>query len=365
MPKKKVGTKKSGPSLADYADQQVEARFAENQEIARTLRATRSQLREHAQELETLQERLGLYERLETSRLAPPKWLTPQRVTTKHTAIPSLLLGDIHWGEQVIAAEVGGVNEYNLAIAEQRVRRVFERSIKVCQHYFTGVDYEGFDLLLPGDVISGLIHEELRETNQETVFENVLGVVEVLTSGCTLLAEQFPRLHVEAVVGNHGRLTRKPRAKHRAKESLDWLVYQLLAKELSGLKNVTMRVAEAADARFRVYDTRYCLTHGDQFRGGTGIAAELSPLLLGVHRKMKRDAAAGNPFDLLVMGHWHRSHFLHDIIVCGSIVGYSEYAYIKNLPYEEPRAALWLTTPEHGVTLYGPIFAQDRGAEGW
>jgi len=352
-------------SLGAFADQETEARFVENQDIARALRVARTLSREHEAALEEIEGRLSIYERLDASRLSPPKWLVPTTAAEDHVAIPSMLLTDIHWGEKVEANEIGGINSYTVLIAQQRVRRAFEKAILVSQQYWSGVRYEGFNLMLGGDILSGIIHEELRETNEESVFASILGVVEVLTAGCVLLAEQFPKLHIAAVVGNHGRLTRKPRAKHKVEESLDWMVYQMLGRELAKYENVTMQVAESADCRFEIYNTKYCLTHGDQFRGGSGIAAALSPLLLGAHRKLKRDAAAGNPFDVLVMGHWHYSYTLQDLIVGGSVVGYNEYAYVNNLAYQSPRAQLWLTTPEYGITSHCPLFVQDREQEGW
>ena len=362
-----MSNKKDGiGSLESFADSQAEAQFAENQEIARTLRVIRTQCRDQQQELDDIRNRLGLYERIEGSRITPPKWLTPKRKKSDiHLAIPSMLLTDIHWGERIAAEQVGGINKYDVEIAHARVRRAFDRAVFVARQSWAGIEYEGFNLLLGGDILSGVIHEELRETNEETVFASILGAVEALTAGVRLLANEFPSVHVASVVGNHGRLTRKPRAKNKATESLDWMAYQLLARELESTPNVTTQVAEAADLKFSVYNSRICLTHGDQFRGGSGIAGALSPLLLGVHRKLKRDAAAGQPFDVLVMGHWHHSYWMQDLIVGGSIKGYDEYAYDRNLGYQEPLATLWLNTPEHGITTYSPLFVQDREREGW
>ena len=362
------GKKPSQPSLDEFADQQAEARFEEHQELARNLRAARNAAREQQQELADLRKRLGLYERLEPTRLAPPKWLSPKAPRRGHAAIPSMLITDVHWGETVFPEQIGSVNKYNVAIAGARVRRAFEGAVKLCHHYLAGVKYEGFNLFLGGDILSGIIHEELRETNEETVFDSILGVVDVLIAGVVLLAQEFPAVHIASVVGKHGRLTRKPRAKHQARESLDWMVYQLLARGLEdrkGCESVTVQIAEAADCRVQIYNTAYCLTHGDQFQGGTGISGAMAPLLLGVHRKRRREADTGHPFDIMVMGHFHTSYFLHDLIVGGSLVGYSEYAYKKNLSYEPPQAALWLNTPEHGRTIYSPVFVEDRKQEGW
>ena len=362
MPKGKL------PTLDEFADKQEEARFAEHQELSRGLRAARGSAREAHRELDMIRERLGLYERLDPANIAPPKWLSAPPPKRGKAAIPTMLLTDVHWGEIVKPPEVGGVNKYNVAIATARVREAFVGAIKLCKHYLSGVRYEGFNLLLGGDMLSGIIHEELRETNEETVFDSILSIVDVLVAGVVLLAEEFPQVHIAGVVGNHSRLTRKPRAKHRAHESLDWLVYQLLARGLEERKkceNVTVQIAEAADGFLEIYKTRYCLTHGDQFRGGSGISGAMAPLLLGVHRKRRREADTGRPFDVMVMGHFHYSYFLQDLIVGGSVVGYNEYAYVSNLPFESPRAALWLNTPEHGITVYSPVFVQKRDKEGW
>lgn len=352
-------------SLEQFAEDRARERFSENAEIARTARALRSANDDLTKQVAELEQRLGVYERLDRERLAPPEWLTPTKQAKDHTAIPCMLLTDIHWGEVVRPAEVDGLNCYTVRIAEQRVRRAFEGAICLSRDYLSGLRYDGFQLFLGGDLLSGIIHEELRETNQETVIQSVLGVVEQLHAGLNLLSESFDRVNVAAVVGNHGRLTRKPRAKFRAQESLDWLVYKLLEREFRGHRRVTMQVGDAADQRVTVYRTPYTLTHGDQFRGGSGISSFLAPLLLGVHRKTKRDSAAGKTAGTLVMGHFHTSYFLNQLIVGGSVIGYSEFSYVNNLPFEEPQAAFWMTTPERGITVSAPVFVQDRKAESW
>ncbi len=353
-------------SLDTWMGEQTEARFVENQEIARTARVLRSQLVERSAEMETIRRKLGVYESLDAAHIAPPKWLVPPaRKKAAHKAIPSLLLTDIHWGERIRPEEVGGVNAYDTQIAEQRIKQAAGGTIKLCRDYFSGLEYEGLSLMLGGDLLSGDIHEELRETNVEATTESVVGVLESLVAGIRVLSDFFGMVHIAAVVGNHGRTTKKPRSKNRSGDSFDGLVYQLVARELRTNPGITMQIATAADIHFPVYNTRYCLTHGDQFKGGSGISGAMAPLLLGVHRKRRRDAESGNPWDVLVMGHFHTSYFLRDLIVGGSVVGYNEYAYVNNLPVEEPMSALWLNTVEHGITTYNPVHLSDRKAEGW
>jgi hypothetical protein len=357
--------KQPPPSFDEYHDQKAQARYAENQDIARAARAARAVAAEQAVELEKVRKRLALYEALDEAKLAPPEWLAPKKPSKKHAAIPSLLLTDIHYDEVVKPEQIGGVNKYNRAIADQRIKRAFEGAVTMSRDYLSGVSYEGFNLFLGGDLLSGIIHEELRETNEAVITESIVSVVEPLEAGITLLAEQFGKVHVSAVVGNHGRNTRKPRAKNRATDSFDWLVAKMVERGLKGDGRITTQISQAADTHVKLYNHKYCLTHGDQFQGGSGISGFLSPLMLGVHRKSKRDAATGNEWDTLVMGHFHQSYFLKGLIVGGSLVGYSEYSYGGNLAFEEPQAAFWLTTPERGISVSAPIFVQDRKAENW
>lgn len=359
--------KKVGVSLERYAEDQTRARFTENQEIARMARALRSAVDQKDKEISELQKKLGLYERLDKARLDPPEWLAPKKPAKSHTGIPCLLLTDVHWDETVDPRQVDGVNCYNRTIAEQRLKRLFEGTINVTRDYMAGLRYEGFQLFLGGDIVSGIIHEELRETNEATIMDSVVSVLEPLEAGINLLAQTFGKVHMTAVVGNHGRNSRKPRAKNRAQDNFDWLIYKLIERDFRGRSEVTTQVADGADAHVQVYSTRYLLTHGDQFRGGTGISAALAPLLLGAHRKTRRQSAAGKPYDLMVMGHFHQSIFFPSkgLIVGGSVIGYNEYAALENLEPEPPQNTLWITTPERGVTLSSPVYVSDRAAEGW
>jgi hypothetical protein len=82
-------------------------------------------------------------------------------------------------------------------------------------------------------------------------------------------------------------------------------------------------------------------------------------------RKRARYDAVGQPFDLMVCGHWHQLVYGPDFIVNGSLKGWDEYAAVSNFSYEVPQQAAWLMVPGHGKTWTAPIFSQDRATEGW
>lgn len=284
-----------------------------------------------------------------------PRWLTKAPRRGEKSTIPTAMLSDLHLDEVVYPAQVNYVNAYNRQIAEQRLRNFFDNVVELSRDYLHGLTYEGIVLPLGGDIFSGIIHEELVETNAATIFESLLYWSEPLASGIRHLRDVFGRVFLPCVVGNHGRRQRKPHAKNRAQDNFDFFFYHLLAKLLSAEKGISFAISEAADQPYVVYGTRYLLTHGDQFRGGSGIAGLLSPLMIGDARKRQREQAVRRPYDYMIMGHWHQLSFLRNLIVNGSLKGYDEYAYICNFHYELPRQAFWLTDAHHGVTIQAPI----------
>jgi hypothetical protein len=300
-------------------------------------------------------------------RLSPtaPEWV---RVASSEgrpkVAIPTFFGSDQHFGEVVDPATVEWMNGYDRHTALLRLKRFFGKGIEIARDYVKGIEYPGCYLALGGDTFSGSIHEELARTNAGTVLEEVLYWLDPMASGIQQLAREFGAVHVVCVPGNHSRLSRKPMAKLKARDNLDWLFYHFLRRMLGGNQAITWDIPQGTDATFEVFDTRYRLTHGDQFRGGTGIAGMLSPIMLGDHRKRKRAMATGREFDYLLVAHWHQLDAFRRVIVNGSLKGYDEFAYDCNFDYQEPLQSWWLTDPRYGRTISAPIFVKDPG-ERW
>ncbi len=260
--------------------------------------------------------------------------------------IPTAFLSDTHFDEVIDPAQINHVNAYNRVIALDRLKRFFERTVKLGTKYFAGLTYPGICLPLGGDMFSGNIHEELKHTNEVHLCESILDWLGPMEAGIKTLADCYGAVYLPAVVGNHTRMTMKPVHKGRVRDNVDWLFYCLLARELSGDKRIKFAISESADFQYSLYGTRYNLTHGDQFRGGSGIAGLLSPLMIGDARKRKRAQATNLLYDYLLMAHWHQLAQFRSVIVNGSIKGYDEYASDNNFDFEPPQQAWFLTSAE-------------------
>lgn len=284
-----------------------------------------------------------------------PNWVIRKPKGHNVTGIPTLLASDWHWGEVVDPAQVGGVNEYNLAIAQERARAFIETSIDLLKNRFNNPKYEGVVFALGGDMFSGNIHEELATTNDMEVMPCVLDLWGTLVWCIEVLADEFGKVFVPCVSGNHGRNTHKIQNKNRNYTNFDWLLYQFLNKRFEHDKRVTFFIPDGSDAYYQVYGYKYLLTHGDQFRGGDGVIGCLGAIIRGDHKKRSRNAQIDQEYDTMLIGHFHQLIQLQRLIVNGSLKGYCEYAYTNNFGFEPPRQALWITHPLHGITFSCPV----------
>lgn len=281
---------------------------------------------------------------------------------------PTLMLSDLHFGEVVFPAQVNHVNSYNTATAKQRLRRVISGAVKLLRQTLAPGAFGGMVCILGGDMVEGTIHDELRDTSDETVAEAVITLHDELVPHLKALCDEFGLLHVPCVVGNHGRLDRKPRMKNGPKLNYDWLLYQFIARTIGAdpkyRNRITFQIPDGYEASYRVHGVRYMLTHGDSFKGGDGISGPLMPWMRGSLKASKSYAAMGMPFDVMLMGHWHQLRYLGSIIVNGSLVGFNEFAQKMHFGFEPPAQALWLTHPVRGLTFQEAVFADDPKPQG-
>lgn len=296
----------------------------------------------------------------------PPAWALPPKGKKNITGVPMTIWSDWHWGEVVEAGQVGGVNEFNLIVAEARVKKLVATTISLCKEHMVNPIYPGIVVALGGDMITGAIHEELAVTNWGTTQQQFVQVQEALEWSLARMADTFGKVFVPCVVGNHGRDTIKPRFKNRVFQNYEWNLYMQLARTFSKDKRFRFLIPEETDAHFKIYGHRFLLTHGDTLgvKGGDGIIGALGPIARGATKVGRAEAQIGRDFDTLVMGHYHTYIPANDAvrtIVNGALKGYDEYARLQlRVPYSRASQALWFVHPEHGITAQWQVFLDKR-----
>ena len=293
-------------------------------------------------------------------KFEPPEWLTKKSVANTR-GVPTFFASDWHWDERVDPAQLNYVNAFNRDIGIARAKRFINVGVDLVTQHMTKAKYDYGVFAIGGDMLSGNIHEELRETNEYPIHVTLLSVADTLISAITKLHDTFGRVYVPVVVGNHGRLSRKPVYKNRAFENYDWLLAQIVARHFKGEKAIEFDITEGSEIFYSVYGTKYFLQHGDDFIGGGGISGPFTPWMLGDLRKRRRQDAIKQSYDVLIMGHWHQYTPLRRLIVNGSLKGFDEYSKHRGFDFEPPIQAVWVTHPENGITVHWPIFLEEPG----
>jgi hypothetical protein len=120
------------------------------------------------------------------------------------------------------------------------------------------------------------------------------------------LSDEFGRVFVPCVTGNHGRTSRKPRAKRRNHTNVDWLLYNMLALQFAKDKRVAFQMMPREDWEFFVVgadgttDARVTreIQHDVQPMFLTGTAwsvpsrAAASPIALSTIRRRRASASS-------------------------------------------------------------------------
>lgn len=293
-----------------------------------------------------------------------PEWVLDQKKVGRkaRAGIPFLHWSDWHYGEVTTLAGTAGANEFNREIAKRRIHALVEGSIRLARGFAFREDASpppGIVVAINGDLISGDIHEELRETNEVPPFVCVQELFDQLVVAINELKAQFGKVFVPCTVGNHGRSTLKPRSKNRVFLSYEWNLFQQLRKYYESDPRVVIMVADNADLLYRVNGHAFLQTHGDALgvKGGDGIIGALGPIARGAVKLRNSEFKIGRDYDYLIMGHWHQDLWIGRTFVNGCLCGYNEYARLM-LRAEPSRASqqIWFVHPEHGVTARLPVF---------
>lgn len=320
--------------------------------VRRELAVAKSQLTSARLEAEETAELLAHFGHFDSAHAVTPEWITQDPPSHGiHHATAVAMFSDWHLDEIVNKAEMDGINEYNRVIAESRLHRWAESNVKLLKRYVAGVELDGLILAILGDIITGVIHDELARTNEAPPSASVVHWVPLIASAIKYLRDELDvPVHCAAVDGNHDRFYGKPHAKQRAITSLAWIIYNWLADHLDGEEGITFSLTQSAEQVVEVYNTRLMLSHGDSFKSQGGVGGIYPSMLKWLLRRHQQYSDTSSDFDYALIGHWHQSLAGPDFFVNGSGKGYDEYAKQGGFTWERPKQHLFIVTPERGVT---------------
>lgn len=244
------------------------------------------------------------------------------------------LFSDAHIEETVHPESVQFLNEYNINIAENRIKAYFSNLVSCLNR--DKIDDLIFASL--GDTISGYIHDELSQTNGLSPLEAVYKAQSLIFSGLKFICENnstLKNIKFIGIVGNHSRTTKKIQHSNGYKLSYEWLMYQNIKDkcECAGLP-IEFYIPESEMAIVNTSDGRkYIFIHGFQIKGqGTGTVCGIYPALNRLSMKWDRVFHQNK----IYLGHFHSCVSIPNATVNGSIIGYNSYSLTNGFQCEEP-----------------------------
>jgi hypothetical protein len=310
----------------------------------------KAKIQQYQHTVADLEQQLGIALSLGKSKIRP----RPLEVsmTDKAEAVAIALASDWHVEETVESTSVNGLNQYNLNIAKSRIEKFFATIARLTEIERHGAKIDDLILWLGGDLLTGMIHEELAETNSKTPTETLLWLQERLLSGLATLKPHFKRILIPTSYGNHGRTTVKPRHATGAKHSYEWLLYRILEGRLAGDQQIEFQIADQYFNFMQVYGRNIRFHHGDalKYNGGVG------DISIGVNKAIAAWNKSPNRADLDIFGHWHRYQQNSNWLCNGSLVGYNAFALSIKASFEPPLQTYFLLDKKRGRTMTAPIY---------
>lgn len=311
-----------------------------------------------ALEIEKEQQALDVYRAIKTQDLKVPEWVA-RKSSGIHEATPVQMFSDWHLGEVQPSTEVAGYNAYSDKIAEKRMNYVANSSVKLIKEFTANLKFPGIVTPFGGDMLTGEIHDELTRNNAESVIQTLARWTPKVASILEMYADEFGFVFAPWVTGNHTRRGINMEHKNQAQDSYDWAMAMWLMDHFRDDPRVCIMPSDALEQRFTIYKTKFLLTHG--YFGGKGGSDSLSRVMNTRKRTVNRDRITGNDFDVMLLGHYHTSVFGNGVIQCGCLKGLDVYAHDINVEPEPPSQVLFFVTPERGITMRTPVYAEAPG----
>lgn len=269
---------------------------------------------------------------------------------------PIIVASDWHAEETVTPAQVGGLNEFNLEIADARIAQFWRASLKLVQkHLNPGIRIHEVVIALLGDFITGQIHgAENAESNALLPIDAIIWVQNRIIAGIDFwLNHSSYTLVIPCKVGNHTRTTLRTRFGSEAGHSLESLMYVHLAGYYRNEPRIKFVIDDGYHTYLNIYDQTVRLHHGHAIKYQGGIGGLFIPAYKAVGSWSKARWA-----NLDIFGHFHQSKDGGSFICNGSLIGYNSFALSIKADYEKPKQTLTLIDKKRGRTTVWPILLE-------
>ncbi len=256
-------------------------------------------------------------------KLSTSKYVKKSKPTKK---ILTLLWSDLHFGVDVHPYEIYK-SQFNWLVASRRMAKLCQAAVE----WGNTQDTE-LRVILNGDIMQGVIH--LDDSNLRPMTEQIWGATAILTSAIDFLRQNFGKITVECLPGNHDRMTYRSlgRSTQQRWDSHAHAVYLAMKMAFRNDVSVTFNIPTSGISLCDDMDSGYILVaHGDMEPTPNNVAVGINTDKLTVKlMKLKEGQAIDRKVSVALFGHWHTPtiQMLPNgtwVVVNGSLIGSEPY----------------------------------------
>jgi hypothetical protein len=253
------------------------------------------------------------------------------------------LASDWHCEETVEGKKVSGLNEFNLTIADKRIRHFFTNMCTLANYKAKETTIRTMVLGLLGDFVSGNIHNDIIESCSLKPTDAIMWVMQRIISGINYTLENTDfNLIIPCHSGNHARTTKEQYHANESGHSLEWMMYNFLNLHFEKNKRVQFMVADGYHTYLDINGFILRNHHGHAINYGGGVGGITIPAAKAIANWNKARTAHCDNF-----GHFHTGFYGGNFVSNSSLIGYSPYSVQIKAGFEKPSQTLYLINDKH------------------
>jgi len=278
-----------------------------------------------------------------------PKIKAPTFKSTKHNTPETAVVVFADW-------QMGKITpSYNTEVLEKRIELYTEKLLEITEIQRLHHNVDDLHVWLLGDIVEG---EEIFAGQSHLIDSGLYRQVgingpKILSKFLTTALENFKRVHVTGIIGNHGAVGGKMRRSHDPETNMDRLLYKILELIFAKEDRISFNIPDGKGERNwyavdNIGNYSSLLIHGDQLPAPAQY--------YGYYKKIMgwKDGAIPEHFDDVFMGHYHQQFKMTIgstiLRVSGSPESSNTYAQEYFSSMSRPCQHLMFVHPENGIT---------------
>jgi hypothetical protein len=244
---------------------------------------------------------------------------------------------------------------YNSEILAKRMEIYTEKLLEITEIQRSHHPVKNLHVWILGDIVEG---EEIFPGQSHLIDSGLYRQVgingpKILAKFLQTALENFERVHVTAVIGNHGAVGGRMRKSHDPETNMDRLLYKICDLIFDSEDRITFNIPDGKGERNwyavdRIGSYSTLLIHGDQLPGPSSVNSYYKKVMGW------KDGAIPEGFDDVFMGHYHQQYKMTlgstILRISGSPESYNTYAQEYFSSMSRPCQHLMFVHPENGVT---------------